>query len=65
MAGEPLYDFDAARQNGFVDGCGRLSPVQVDRLQRYESTIRSFLLGLNPFEPTDLRKLPALLCHTR
>ncbi|MEF8773713.1 MAG: NAD(P)/FAD-dependent oxidoreductase [Halobacteriales archaeon] len=64
MVGELLYDFDADQQNEFVERAGRLSGEQVDRLQRYELTLRD-LLELYPFKPGDLPKVPRLLRHLR
>jgi len=64
VVGELLYDFDARQQDRFVERVGRLSPAQLDRLQRYELTL-SDLLELYPFSPADLRKGPTLLRHVR
>ena len=64
VVGELLYDFDARQQDRFVERVGRLSPAQLDRLQRYELTL-SDLLELYPFAPADLRKGPKLLRHLR
>jgi digeranylgeranylglycerophospholipid reductase len=64
IVGELLYDFDPDQQERFVRAAGRLSPAQLDRLQRYDLTLRD-LLGLYPFRPGDLRKLPALVRHLR
>lgn len=60
--GELLYDFDAGQQDRFVRAAGDLSDEQVRRLQRYELTIPD-LLGLYPFTPGDLTRVPALLRH--
>ncbi|MBO4248488.1 NAD(P)/FAD-dependent oxidoreductase [Halomicrobium sp. IBSBa] len=62
IAGELLYDFDAAQQNRFVANSGRLSDAQLDRLQRYELTLPD-LLSLYPFRLDDVRKAPTLLRH--
>jgi digeranylgeranylglycerophospholipid reductase len=62
VVGELLYDFDAAQQDRFVERVDRLSARQADRLQRYELTL-SDLLGLYPFKPKDLPKVPTLLRH--
>jgi len=64
VVGELLYDFDARQQDRFVERADRLSPAQLDRLQRYELTL-SDLLELYPFTPADLRKVPKLLRHVR
>lgn len=62
IVGELLYDFDARQQTRFVERAGRLSAEQLDRLQRYELTVRD-LLALYPFEPRDVLKAPRLLRH--
>lgn len=62
IVGELLYDFDARQQTRFVERAGRLSDEQLDRLQRYELTVRD-LLALYPFEPRDVSKAPRLLRH--
>jgi digeranylgeranylglycerophospholipid reductase len=64
IVGELLYDFDARQQNRFVERSGRLSPAQLDRLQRYELTLTD-LLDLYPFAATDLLKAPRVLRHLR
>jgi digeranylgeranylglycerophospholipid reductase len=64
ILGELLYDFDADQQDHFVENCGRLSPAQLDRLQRYDLTLRD-LLGLYPFSIADLVKIPRLTRHLR
>jgi len=64
VVGELLYDFDARQQDRFVERAARLSPAQLDRLQRYELGL-SDLLELYPFEAADLRKAPKLLRHLR
>jgi digeranylgeranylglycerophospholipid reductase len=64
VVGELLYDFTPAQQDRFVRRAGGLSGDQLDRLQRYDLSLRD-LLSLYPFDPRDLWKLPALLRHAR
>jgi digeranylgeranylglycerophospholipid reductase len=59
---ELLYDFTAGQQRQFVTSAGRLSDAQVDRLQRYELTLRDYL-ELYPFDASDLSKVRELVRH--
>jgi digeranylgeranylglycerophospholipid reductase len=64
IAGELLYDFDADQQDRFVASAGRLSPAQLERLQRYELTVGD-LIELYPPRLGNLGKVPALVRHLR
>ena len=57
-----LYDFDADQQDRFVRRMGSLSPATAERFQRYDLTLRD-VVGLYPFKPGDLRKVPAVVRH--
>ncbi|MDZ7745132.1 MAG: NAD(P)/FAD-dependent oxidoreductase [Halobacteriales archaeon] len=62
IVGELLYDFDAGQQNGFVRASGEFSQAGLNRLQRYELTVRD-LLRLYPARASDVLKLPRVARH--
>ena len=62
IVGELLYDFDADQQDRFVRRVDGLSPAAAERLRTYSLSLRD-LLGLYPFDPRDLPKVPTLLRH--
>ncbi|MFC6726646.1 NAD(P)/FAD-dependent oxidoreductase, partial [Halobium palmae] len=62
--GELLYDFTDDQQNRFVRSAGGMTDAQLDRLQRYELSVRD-LLELYPFDVRDVPKVRRLLRHVR
>jgi digeranylgeranylglycerophospholipid reductase len=62
VVGELLYDFDADQQDRFVRKVDGLSPAATERLRTYELSFRD-LVGLYPFAPKDLVKVPRLMRH--
>ena len=62
IVGELLYDFDADQQDRFVRKANGLSPAATERLRTYD--LRALdLVGLYPFDPKDLVKVPTLMRH--
>lgn len=62
IVGELLYDFDAGQQDEFVRASGEFSQAGLDRLQRYDLSVRD-LLRLYPARASDLLKLPRVARH--
>jgi digeranylgeranylglycerophospholipid reductase len=62
IVGELLYDFDADQQDRFVRKANGLSPAATERLRTYDLGVLD-LLGLYPFDPADLAKVPRLMRH--